>query len=218
MIYEELLAKMKENADSEKAEKMSAYMRNQFEFLGIQSVLRRDISKEFLKELKKGDTVDWDFVYRLWDSDYREMQYIAAEYLKSSVKKMAQDDINHIKTLALKKSWWDTIDVLDRIAGELAFNYPQLNGTMVKWSTDENIWLRRIAIDHQLKRKEKTDTNLLEKILVNNLGETEFFINKAIGWSLREYSKTNPEWVRVFIDKYKDRLSNLSIREGSKYI
>ena len=79
-------------------------------------------------------------------------------------------------------------------------------------------WLRRIAIDHQLNRKEKTNKELLEKIIVNNLGSSEFFINKAIGWSLREYSKTNPAWVKNFINRYKDKLDKLSIREASKYI
>lgn len=218
MIYEELLSVMKENADAEKAEKMSAYMRNQFEFLGIQSVLRKEISKPYLKELKSKKDMDWEFVFSAWDSDYREMQYIAGEYLKSSIKKMKLKDIEKIKELALKKSWWDTIDFLDGIAGALAMNYPELDDLMIEWSTDENFWLRRVAIDHQLKRKEKTNTELLEKILVNNLNQTEFFINKAIGWSLREYSKTNPEWVRSFIDRHRDGLSNLSIKEGSKYL
>ena len=88
----------------------------------------------------------------------------------------------------------------------------------VSENVDDNIWLRRVAIDHQLLRKEKTDTNLLEKILVNNLNHTEFFINKAIGWALRDYSKTNPQWVKDFIEKYKNNMASLSIREASKYI
>ena len=76
---------------------------------------------------------------------------------------------------------------------------------------------KRQAIDHQLMRKEKTDTDLLEKVILNNLGQSEFFINKAIGWSLRNYSKVNPDWVGAFIDRYREQLSPLSIREGSKY-
>jgi DNA alkylation repair enzyme len=75
-----------------------------------------------------------------------------------------------------------------------------------------------LAIDHQLLRKEKTDTKLLEKILVNNLVKTEFFINKAIGWALRDYSKTNPDWVRDFIEQHQAEMAALSIREGSKYL
>lgn len=89
---------------------------------------------------------------------------------------------------------------------------------MLEWSKDEDFWLRRTAIDHQLCRKDKTNTELLEKILVNNFGSDEFFINKAIGWSLRDYSKTNPEYVKAFISKYSDQMANLSIKEASKYL
>ncbi len=89
---------------------------------------------------------------------------------------------------------------------------------MIDWSLDEDFWLRRIAIDHQLLQKEKTDIVLLEKILVNNLNQTEFFITKAIGWSLRDYSKTNPHWVRDFLRKYRHQMASLSIREASKYL
>ncbi len=89
---------------------------------------------------------------------------------------------------------------------------------MLEWSSDDNFWLRRVAIDHQLLRKDKMKTNLLEKILINNLNQSEFFINKAIGWILRDYSKTNPDWVRTFIEKHKNQMANLSIKEASKYL
>ena len=85
------------------------------------------------------------------------------------------------------------------------------------WATDENIWIRRCAIEHQLGRKENTDTALLTEIIEANLKSTEFFINKAIGWALRDYSKTDPDWVRNFIATHPG-LSTLSVREGSKYV
>ncbi len=88
----------------------------------------------------------------------------------------------------------------------------------LEWSKDNDFWVRRIAIDHQLCRKEKTNPELLEKILINNFGSSEFFINKAMGWSLRDYSKTNAEWVRNFIEKHKGKMDKLSIREASKYL
>ncbi|MPM26083.1 hypothetical protein SDC9_72584 [bioreactor metagenome] len=88
----------------------------------------------------------------------------------------------------------------------------------MEWSSADDIWLRRVAIDHQLGFKEKTDTALLEEIIKNNLNQKEFFINKAIGWCLRDFSKTNPDWVRAFLSVHKNDLSNLSIREGSKYV
>ena len=89
---------------------------------------------------------------------------------------------------------------------------------MLEWSLDEDFWVRRVAIDHQLCRKERTNTALLEQIIVNNLGSGEFFINKAIGWSLRDYSKTNPAWVRDFLNRYGERMERLSVREAGKYV
>jgi hypothetical protein len=104
------------------------------------------------------------------------------------------------------------------IIGDIGLKDKRVDELMLKWSVDEDFWVRRVAIDHQLGRKEKTNTDLLEKILTNNFGSKEFFINKAIGWALRDYSKTNPDWVRYFIGKYKNKMDKLSIREGSKYI
>lgn len=89
---------------------------------------------------------------------------------------------------------------------------------MLRWSKDQDFWLRRIAIDHQLGRKEKTNTKLLEKIIVNNFGSKEFFINKAIGWALRDYFKTNPKWVENFINTYQNQMNHLSIKKASKYL
>jgi 3-methyladenine DNA glycosylase AlkD len=110
------------------------------------------------------------------------------------------------------------VDGLDVIVGDIALRHPEVNDTLLSWSVDENFWLRRLAIDHQLTRREKTGTRLLERILVNNFGQSEFFINKAIGWALREYSKTNPAWVRDFVDRHKDAMTPLSIKESRKYI
>ena len=112
----------------------------------------------------------------------------------------------------------DSSDVLDRIVGDIALRHPEVNTILLAWSTDDNIWLRRVAIDHQLLRKQHTDTALLEKIICNNLGQKEFFINKAIGWALRDYSKTNPEWVQGFIDRYRHKMAKLSLREAGKYL
>lgn len=112
----------------------------------------------------------------------------------------------------------NTEDILDRVVGSLVANHPELEEVILKWSLSDNIWLRRVAIDHQLLRKEKTNVQLMEKILVNNLDQTEFFINKAIGWALRDYSKTNPEWVARFIEKNRKRMAELSIKEASKYL
>lgn len=131
---------------------------------------------------------------------------------------LTYEDIPKIRTYIKAKQWWDTIDLFDQVVGRIGLQDSRVDDLMLEWSLDEDFWLRRIAIDHQLGRKEKTNTELLEKILVNNLGSREFFINKAIGWSLRDYSKTDPEWVRDFIRTYGEKMDMLSVREGSKYL
>ena len=193
-------------------------MLNKFEYIGIKTPERRKIFKNFFKEYKNEEKIDWEFVNKCWENKYREFQYIGADYLKNMKDKLTIDDIPKFKRLILKKSWWDTIDNLDMTIGALALKDSNVNKILLEWSLDENIWLRRIAIDHQLLRKEKTDIELLEKILKNNLEQTEFFINKAIGWALRDYSKTNPEWVKNFIEKNRENMAKLSIKEASKYL
>lgn len=128
------------------------------------------------------------------------------------------EDIPAIRKFIDRKQWWDRIDSLDQVIGKIGLRDERVDALMLEWSTDEDFWVRRIAIDHQLLRKDKTNTVLLEKIIVNNFGSDEFFINKAIGWSLRDYSKTDPEWVRDFIERYRNRMDKLSIREAGKYI
>lgn len=218
MDYTKLAVELANSGDKGQAIKMSAYMRDQFPFLGIQSPKRRDLCKPYFQQAKKEKQIDWSFVRYCWEQNYREFQAVAIDYLILMQKLLTPSDIPKIKALALSKSWWDTIDGLDGMMGTLALAYPEVDETLLEWSTDDNFWLRRIAIDHQLSRKDKTNTELLEKIITNNLGQKEFFINKAIGWSLRDYSKTNPEWVRNFTQQYRDKLAPLSIREASKFL
>ena len=218
MDFNKLYEEMIQHKNEEQAQKMSKYMLNKFEYIGIKTPERRKIFKNFFKEYKNEEKIDWEFVNKCWENKYREFQYIAADYLKNMKDKLTRDDIPKLKQLILKKSWWDTIDNLDMTIGALALKDSNVNKILLEWSLDENIWLRRIAIDHQLLRKEKTNTELLEKILKNNLGQNEFFINKAIGWALRDYSKTNPEWVKNFIEKNKENMAKLSIKEASKYL
>ncbi|WP_144208299.1 DNA alkylation repair protein [Streptococcus constellatus] len=217
MKAEDIFQELKEVANSDDAVHMRAYMKSQFEFLGVKTPIRRQISKIFFKKHHKS-TIDWGFIDQAWKNPYREMQYVVLDYLQLKQKALTSNDLPKIKKLAQTKPWWDTIDFLCRSVGYISLHYPETKKIVLDWSRDEDFWLRRLALEHQLLQKEETDTELLEQILINNLGQTEFFINKAIGWALRDYSKTNPVWVQEFIEKYKDRLSKLSIKEGSKYL
>ena len=217
MNVEELVKELKTVANPDDAVAMKAYMKNKFEFLGVKTPARRKLAKAFFKQ-QTDSVIDWDFINESWSNPYRELQYAVLDYLESRKKLLIPSDLSHLKKLAQTKSWWDTIDFLDRLVGSIIARFPETKEIILAWSRDEDIWLRRLAIDHQLLRKEETDTELLEKILVNNLGQTEFFINKAIGWALRDYSKTNPDWVREFIERHQIEMAGLSIREGSKYL
>lgn len=217
MDVEELLENLKAVANPDDAVAMKAYMKNIFEFLGVKTPARRKLAKTFFKQ-QTDSVIDWNFINEAWSNSYREMQYVALDYLEIRKKLLTPFDLPRLKKLAQTKSWWDTIDFLDRLVGSIIARFPETKEIILSWSCDGDIWLRRLAIDHQLLRKEKTDTELLEKILVNNLGQTEFFINKAIGWALRDYSKTNPDWVRDFIERHQAEMAGLSIREGRKYL
>ena len=217
MDVEELVKELKAAANPDDAVAMKAYMKNKFEFLGVKTPARRKLAKAFFKQ-QTDSVVDWNFINEAWKNPYRELQYTALDYLESRKKLLTPSDLPRLKKLAQTKSWWDTIDFLDRLVGSIIVRFPETKEIILAWSRDEDIWLRRLAIDHQLLLKEETDTELLEKILVNNLVKTEFFINKAIGWALRDYSKTNPDWVRDFIEQHQAEMAALSIREGSKYL
>ncbi|MDR2720548.1 MAG: DNA alkylation repair protein [Nitrososphaerota archaeon] len=217
VVYRDVFEKYYAAADSEQAVKMSKYMRDLFPFLGIPASKCKELSKDFFNIVRTQKEIDWVFVDVCWGKE-REFQYLALNYIVTLANLLTPSDVSRLKQLAVTKSWWDTIDCLDRIVGGIALNFSEVNAVLLNWSVDENFWLRRIAIDHQLLRRDKTDVVLLERIIVNNLGQKEFFINKAIGWSLREYSKTNSQWVRNFLVLYSDRLSPLSIKEASKYL
>ena len=217
MNFDALLAELRRHADPARAAPMRAYMQNRFAFLGIAKPQLIRVCKPFFKGAAQAD-VDWRFVKPCWADPHRELQYCALEYLRAVQSSLTPQDIPRLQQLITTKPWWDTADCLDRIVGGIALRYPEVNTVLLAWSRSENIWLWRVAIGHQLLRKEKTDTALLEQILRNNQGQTEFFINKAIGWALRDYSKTHPDWVRRFIADYRQGMSRLSLREAQKYL
>lgn len=227
-MNDEIIALFRKNANQRVAEGQSAYVRNQFEFIGIKTPDRRRIQKDFLEKLSEEKKIDWDFVWEMWNLPEREFQYLAIDYLKKMKKALSAKDLPKIRQLATTKSWWETVDSLDELVGSILQADYATDGsvsayaTICQWSKDENFWVRRLAIDCQLTFKEKTDIDLLTTVISVNLAgskfEKEFFINKAIGWALRDFSKTNALWVKKFIEKNREKMNNLSIREASKYL
>ncbi|MEQ8198906.1 MAG: DNA alkylation repair protein [Clostridiaceae bacterium] len=216
--YENIKYIFEENRDEKKAAEMAAYMKDRFLFYGIQSPLRKQITKEVIKQDKKSKYIDWGFLDECYEDEHREFHYFVIDYLDAMKSHLKYEDIEHMYKFIKMHQWWDTIDNFDTIIGTIGLTDSRVDSLMLQWSVDDDMWLRRLAIDHQLLRKEKTDKKLLSAIILNNLDSREFFINKAIGWSLRDYSKTNPQWVAEFIEQHKEHMAPLSIREGSKYL
>ncbi|WP_047982011.1 DNA alkylation repair protein [Ornithinibacillus contaminans] len=218
-VLKKLTEALEANRNDENAVNMERYMKNQFSFYGIKTPERRIILLAYFHDsgiLTR--PFQPAFVLALWKQDEREYQNIALDYIEKSLPKLNKNHLELFEKLIVTKSWWDTVDVLaPKAVGKLAMEHPEIiTETIDAWSTDSNKWLRRAAILFQLKYKEKTDQELLYRYIKESANSEAFFIQKAIGWALREYSKTNPESVRHFISN--NELAKLSIREGSKYL
>ena len=214
-----LIKSLEATRNPEAAAGARAYMKNQFEFLGTGTQKRRDLMKEFFSEYGYPEPSELkEFSLYLWELPEREYQHLALDTLRKMARKLRKEDILWIEKLIIRKSWWDTVDGLSSwIVGEYFKEFPQqIKPVTEKWMDSDNMWLQRVCLLFQLHYKESTDTKLLAHYITRLSKHPDFFIRKAIGWILRQYSKTDPEWVRDYIDKHE--LSGLSVREGSKYI
>jgi 3-methyladenine DNA glycosylase AlkD len=216
----DLLTKLfEENRNEDNAEPMKKYMKDRFPFLGIKKPKRSELEKQFFQEtgiLK--EPFNQAFIRELWAKEEREYQYTALVYMEKSLKRLEKADLPFMEELIQTKSWWDTVDAIaPKPVGEIAGKFPEVVAeTIDGWAIADYLWLRRAALLFQLKYKENTNEELLFQYIRLNADSKEFFIQKAIGWALREYSKTNPASVKKFIEGTK--LAPLSVREGSKYL
>ena len=207
------------NANADIAFGQKAYMKNHFEFYGIKSPIRREIQKPFLKrEFLPPKAELENIVKTLWSKPQREFQYFTQELTFKYVKQIGERDIDLFEFMVLHKSWWDTVDYISpKLIGEYFKYYPVQREIFVeKWIASGNLWLQRSAILFQLNYKEELDTKFLTYVINSLLGSKEFFINKAIGWILRNYSRINPDWVIDFANK--TQLANLSRREALRLL
>jgi len=207
------------NRNEKLALPMAKYMKNKFPFLGIKTPERKKLFKDFIAEngYPTQENLN-EIVLQLWELPEREFQYTAQGILVRFVKKLSLETIDLIENLLIRKSWWDTVDLLSsKIVGPHFTRYPQLRESFVtKWMHSKNIWLQRTCLLFQLNYKDRTDFQLLFSLIKELNGSKEFFINKAIGWILREYSKTDAESVIDFVESQK--LAPLSRREAYKWL
>lgn len=214
-----LLAEFENHANTENAFHQKKYLKDLFEFYGLKTTERRQLQKPFLERKflppkKELNTI----VKNLWGLPQRECHYFAQELAALYNKQIAATDIQLYEFMITHNSWWDTVDfIANHLVGAYFKKFSKEKERHVKkWLDSENIWLQRTALIFQLKYKSELDTKILTTCITSLSGSKEFFINKAIGWMLREYSKTNPQWVQQFIDQQP--LSNLSKREASKFL
>ena len=214
-----LIIAFEKNTDAKNAKGQKAYMRNQFEFLGMTSPIRRNVQKPWLIKANLPHKTKLESIVKtLWLKPQREFQFFAQELMFKYTKQFELKDIALIEYMITHKSWWDTVDYMAvNLLGSYFKLYPAQRIIYVKKRLDSgNFWLQRSAILFQLKYKDQVDTNLLTHIITSLLGSKEFFINKAIGWMLREYSKTNPSWVINFVRSHQ--LQKLSQKEALRLI
>ena len=206
-------------ANATKAAGAKAYLLHQFEFYGLQTPERRKICKAFYKANPVNNHTELTKIIKeAFAAPERELHYFAIELLAFHHKLWTNKTITLIEWMLTHKSWWDSVDSINsNVIGKYFIKFPSLlEPTTKKWNQSSNIWLQRMSILFQLPYKEKTNTELLEKYIVNRIDTNEFFVNKAIGWALRAYAYTNKKWVIRFV-KNHPQLSNLSKREALKH-
>jgi 3-methyladenine DNA glycosylase AlkD len=214
-----LKALFEKHADQAQAAPMKKYMRDQFEYLGIKSPQFKVLFKQYLSEHGLPPVTDLDQIVReLWLLPQREFQYLGVSLMSRLENQLLPKSTKTIEYALTHKSWWDTVDsIAGGTVGTHFRRFPDVRERyLTKWRASDNFWLRRATILFQLGYKKETDFGLLCDIIRENLDSKEFFINKAIGWALRQYARTDPKAVRIFVKATP--LHPLSRREAVKQI
>ena len=208
-------------ADARKAKEMAAYMKTTMPFYGVQKPDRVPILREIKKTFKPTDLDTYtESVLALWNQPQREEKYFAINYAGFFKDFINIDSLPLYEQLIREGAWWDFVDAVssDLVGAAYLKQRKQIKPIMNKWSGDKDLWIRRSALLCQLKHKSETDSEQLFKFCLQMGHEKEFFIQKGMGWALREYAKTDPRAVKRFLKDNRDGLSALTYREGSKHI
>lgn len=205
--------------DAERATQMAAYMKTDMPFFGVQSKPRRAVFKEAKVRFPVEGPDDYvDAVEALWDRPHRETKYVGIDYATAHKSHCVIENIDLYERLIVEGAWWDFVDVVAAhlVGGVLRNQRQALTPLMYEWVSDDDMWIRRSSIICQLRHKDETDENLLYGNCLARMHEKEFFIRKAIGWALRDYSWFEPESVRAFVLEHRTAMSGLTYREATK--
>lgn len=202
---------------------MQRYMKSRMPFYGVQAPTVRNLTRRLVDEHSLETWDDWDDSVRaLFDeATHREERYVALGIAGHRRHRRFRDarSLEMYRHLAVTGAWWDLVDTIAGQVGEILREHREDAEPVVRaWGTDADLWLRRLAILAQLKHRDATDRRLLEDTITANLDDDDFFVRKAIGWALREYGKTDPAWVRDYVETHRGQLSALSAREALKHL
>ena len=211
---------LQSKAKRDNAIHMSAYMKNRFSFFGIKTPERRKLTREWWKKFSIASESELlNLANELWNLEQREFHYVGSDTLKKHKSMLTPSALNTLKRLIINNSWWDTVDTLAvHPIGQIILNFSETRQIMDTWIEDDNMWVRRAAILHQLQFKIETNEHRLFYYCKKCMDEKEFFIRKAIGWALRQYSYINPEAVLQFVHQNVKKLSLISKKEALKRI
>ena len=215
---EELREALLGAADPDRAPAMTAYMKDQFPFLGIGAKERRAAARPFISSHRDATPTQlMTSAELLWAAPEREFQYVGADLLRRWAGHLVAGQLDDVEVLISTKSWWDTVDALAaHVVGPMVERH-DLAATMDRWIHGD-LWVARSAILHQLNYKTRTDEDRLFRYCDLRAADGEFFLRKAIGWALRQYARVAPDAVRNYVDARRDSLSALSIREATKHL
>jgi 3-methyladenine DNA glycosylase AlkD len=210
-------AALEASADPDRAEGQQAYMKSAMPFLGVSVPEVRRITRAQAKGEKDADVLR-DAARRMWDeATHREHRYAGMQLLALPPGRGSARLVPLIEHMVRTGRWWDITDELAHRVAELLDARPAETGILMRsWSTDDDLWMRRLAIIAQLGRRDRVDRELLAEVIAPNLDDPEFFIRKAIGWALRDCARTHPDWVSEYAETH--RLSPLSRREALKHL
>lgn len=222
-------AALAEVGDPGRAAQQRAYMKSALPYVGLGAPALRALLRPVLAEHRFADRAQWEAaVLELFeDATHREEWYAAVALLRDRRYRawLDPDLLPLLEQLVRTGAWWDVVDeVAGHVVGQVLLDHRAAATPVVDaWAVDpDSLWVRRTAVLAQLRHRERTDTDLLARVLVANLDDTaygrEFFVRKALGWALRQHARTDPDWVRAFVRTHDDRLSGLSRREALKHL
>lgn len=223
-IAARIRAVLAEAGDPVRAADQQRYMKSQLPYYGVTMTELRRLLRPVLADFHPADRSAWEGAVRsVWDgAGHREERYAALSLARHRSARRWQDPatLSLYRHLVVTGAWWDTVDEVAShlVGGVLAAHRVEVTPTILTWSLDRDLWLRRTSVLAQLRHGTETDTELLRRVIEANAEDDSFWLRKAIGWALRQYARTDPDWVRAEVDRLGPRLSGLSRREATKHL